>query len=107
MTCQPNDILCQSGDLFLPYGFRKRLETYLVGSETSLFYITFWTIIHFMSGVFVAYFGATYWTGFIIHTIWEIYQILVRNTPIHKLRARIDVITDTVAFMLGMFVYKG
>jgi hypothetical protein len=57
--------------------------------------------------VFVAYFGATYWTGFIIHTIWEIYQILVKNTPIHKLRARIDVITDTVAFMIGMFVYKG
>ena len=107
MGCKPDDIVCQSGDLFLPYWFRRRLETYIIGSDTSLFYVTFWTIIHFMSGVFVAFVGFSYLTGFWIHTAWEILQIVVRNTPIHKLRGRVDIITDTVFFMLGMYVHKG
>ena len=106
MPCEEDDIVCQSGDLFLPYSFRRKLEYYIIGSDTSLFYVTFWTIIHMLSGVFLAYFNVSYLNGFIIHTAWELLQIAVKNTPIYKLRGQIDVITDTVFFMLGMFLVK-
>ena len=106
MTCQPRDVLCQSGDLFLPPRFRMVLETYLIGDDSSLFYVTYWTLIHFMSGIFVAYLKASYLTGFLLHTLWEAYQILITNTPFHTLRGRVDILTDTAAFILGMIAYK-
>lgn len=106
MPCPKDDILCQSGDLFLPYWFRRKLEYYIVGSDTSIFYVTFWSIIHCISGIFVAYFNVSYWNGFLIHTVWEMYQILVKNTPFNTLRGKIDIITDTIFFMIGMILYK-
>jgi hypothetical protein len=82
------------------------LETYIVGDDTTLVYVTYWTILHFISGVLVAYFGASYTTGFWIHTAWELFQIAVRNTPVHTLRGRVDIVTDSVFFMLGMAAFK-
>lgn len=105
--CQPNDFLCKTGDLLLPKSVRRNLETYVIGSDRTLFYVTYWSIMHFVSGVLIVYFFDTsYWNGFLIHTVWEVYQILVRNTPFHTLRGKLDVVVDTALFMAGMVVAK-
>lgn len=105
-------ILFKSGDLFLPSPVRSFLEHYYIGSDTSLFYITNWTFIHFFTGVLLAYYfiqrmssSKTIWTVFWIHTAWEIWQIIGKNTPIQTLRGVIDVFVDTFSTMLGAFLY--
>ena len=107
----PN-ILFRSGDLFLPNNLVGMLNTYLVGDDTTLFYVNIWTILHFSSGILIGFLlvfyksASTYfWTGFLIHTAWEIWQIIVKNTPIQTLRGQIDILTDTFAFLIGMYLY--
>jgi hypothetical protein len=105
--CPRNDFLCKTGDLLLPKSLRRNLETYVVGNEKTSVYVTYWSVIHFVSGLLIVYFFDTsYWNGFLIHTVWEIYQILIRNTPIHTLRGKLDIVMDTTLFMLGMVVGK-
>lgn len=43
-----------------------------------------------------------YWTGFGIHSVWEIWQILVKNTPYWTARGVIDIGMDTALFMGGL-----
>jgi hypothetical protein len=103
-----------SGDLFLPVNFNKILKTYLIGSDDTLFYITVWSIIHLISGICTALFFIQYtkfsvkyglFTGFIIHSIWEAWQLLITNTP-KTLRGYMDMLIDTLLYMLGiMAVY--
>ena len=105
--CQPNDFLCKTGDLLLPKPVRRILETYIVGDDNTLLYVTYWSLVHVLSGFLLVYlFNLSYLNGFLIHTIAEIYQILVRNTPFHTLRGRVDIVTDTVLFMGGMVFSK-
>jgi hypothetical protein len=106
------DILFRSGDLFLPKQLRDILEYYYVGNDKSILYITNWTLIHFFSGVLVAWYLFekmnsinVYIYSFIIHTIWELWQILGKNTPIYTLRGQVDIVVDTLSYMLGVFVY--
>lgn len=106
------ELLFRSGDLFLPKALVEFLNTYLVGDDTSLFYINLWTILHFLSGILtgallVSYkLASSYFlTGFLIHTAWELWQIIGKNTPIWTTRGQIDVATDTSAFMLGMLIF--
>lgn len=98
-----------SGDLFLPTWLKDYLETYIIGSDTTLFYITIWSILHFISGTIVANYFIHYTTytlytstifAFVIHTIWELWQYITENTP-HNLRGYIDMTVDTVLYMLG------
>jgi hypothetical protein len=103
------DVLYLSGDVFLPKRMRTVLERYHVGNDRSLVYVTNWSILHFFTGFLVGIllmsFFPTYdyyWTGFWVHTIWEIWQILVSNTPWWTTRGQIDVVVDTLIFMLGM-----
>lgn len=105
------DILFLSGDLFLPKSVRTVLEHYYIGNDRSLVYITNWSLIHFLSGILVAWGLVTWypkttplWTGFLIHTMWEIWQLAVQNTP-WTLRGIIDVGMDTLLFMLGMAAF--
>lgn len=107
-------VLFKAGDLFLPTGLRKFLEYYHVGDNHSVFYISNWTVVHFLSGVFLAkYFvsqknytsNLILFYTFVIHTFWELFQIYGKNTPIHTLRGKVDVLVDTVAYMLGVIVY--
>lgn len=107
------DALFLSGDLFLPKSVRNFLERYHFGSDRSLMYITNWSLLHAVSGILVGYILIKYyptynyyWAGFWIHTIWEIWQILVKNTPYWTLRGRIDVIVDTLLYMGGMAFAK-
>lgn len=103
------DALYLSGDLFLPKRVREFLETYHVGNATSLVYITNWSLLHVLSGILTGYILIKYypkynyyWTGFWVHTIWEIWQVLVKNTPYWTPRGKIDIIVDTLVFLGGM-----
>ena len=107
-----NDILYRSGDVFLPLPIRKFLETYLIGNERSMFYITYWSWVHFGSGMLTAWILATrypgwdlYWTGFVIHGVWELWQVFIGMTPWRTLRGQVDVVVDTVMFMGGMVFF--
>lgn len=103
------DALYLSGDLFLPKYVRNVLEQYHLGNGRSLLYVTNWSLLHILSGLLTGYilwvYYPTYdyyWSGFWIHTFWEVWQILVKNTPYWTLRGKIDVVMDTVLFMGGM-----
>lgn len=107
------DALFLSGDLFLPKSVRTVLEHYWIGSDRSLLYVTNWSIIHLLSGILIGYILTThfpeesyYSVGFWIHTLWEVWQIVVKNTPYWTLRGKLDVVTDTVLFMGGMFFWR-
>ena len=108
-----NSILFHSGDLFLPKPVKEFLEQYWIGDDNSLFYVSCWTFIHFFTGVFTGYFLFHYKSdlryyvyGFFLHTLWELWQIFGKNTPYWTTRGRIDILTDTVAFMLGMILIR-
>jgi hypothetical protein len=106
-------ILFNSGDLFLPKSVKAFLEQYWIGDDTSLFYVTWWTFIHFVSGVLTGYLlfyfkstGTYYWSGFLIHSVWELWQMIGKNTAYWTMRGQIDIGVDTVAFMIGMAAFK-
>jgi hypothetical protein len=42
---------------------------------------------------------------FLLHCIWEMWQIYGENTKIWTLRGKVDTLTDTVLYMFGVFVY--
>lgn len=107
------DILYLSGDVFLPKKMRTVLERYHIGNDKSLVYVTNWSIMHFFTGFFTGILLLSfypeydyYWTGFWIHTLWEVWQILVSNTPWWTLRGQVDVVVDTVIFLAGMYLAK-
>lgn len=102
------------GDLLLPKEIKNFLEIYLIGSDKSIFYISLWSIIHLISGIFLGYYLIDYkkytfkeslYIGFIIHTIWEFWQYIITNTP-RNLRGFVDTIVDTFLFMVGIYIYK-
>jgi hypothetical protein len=107
------DALFLSGDLFLPKQIREVLERYYIGNDHTLFYITNWSLLHIVSGILVGYILIQYypkydyyWTGFWVHTFCEIWQVLVKNTPYWTLRGKIDILVDTLLFMIGMVITK-
>lgn len=106
------DVLFRSGDLFLPKQVRNFLEYYYIGNDKSILYITNWTIVHFLSGILVAWYLVekmntfnVYLYSFVLHTLWELWQIIGKNTPIYTLRGQIDVLVDTASYMIGVLIY--
>ena len=107
MQVEINSILYRSGDFFLNNATKKFLYTYIVGNNTSLIYINYWSILHFLSGVIV--FLGLYLLGIkkyyiialLIHTFWEFWQIAIGMTKV-DLRGIIDIMMDTMFFMTGV-----
>ncbi len=113
----PKDsLIYKSGDAFAPEKIRRFLSQYLIGSNTSLFYLNNWSIIHFLSGILCGlilynmnfsikeYYGL----GFLIHTLWETWQFVIGMSiyrGVNLPRQIIDTTVDTILFMTGMFVY--
>jgi hypothetical protein len=102
----------KSGDIFLPNEVRTILKYYWVGNDRSIFYITNWTLVHMLSGVLTAHTLSMwfpkvpfFWTGLLIHTLWELWQIAIGMTKFRTLRGQIDIVVDTMAFLIGMYVY--
>jgi hypothetical protein len=118
MTHQ-NSLLYRSGDAFAPEHIRKQLFEYIIGGPNTLFYLNYWSIIHMLSGILVAailhkIYGTAsgfnyYFAGFLIHTLWETWQMLIGMSiykGVHALRQWIDTGVDTLMFMSGMFIYS-
>ena len=71
------------------------------------------TFIHYFSGMLMGmiylYLGKKidfyyYYNLFIIHTIWELWQILIGMTKIWELNGIIDTTVDTIVYMIGAYV---
>jgi hypothetical protein len=96
-----------SGDLFLPSNIKKLLYTHIIGTNQTLLYVSYWSILHFLSGCLLGLIiyesPAYYWIGLIIHTLWELWQKFIGMT-IWNLRGGIDTIMDSLLFVLGMFI---
>jgi len=90
-----------SGDLFLPKEVRNILETYIIGNDTSLVYITLWSFMHSLSGVLFRFVNNSLQDYIVVHTIWELWQIYIGMTPIHTARGVIDIFVDTLMGIIG------
>jgi hypothetical protein len=111
-------LLYRSGDIFLTGKIKEFLDKVLIGTYDSGFYVSYWSLLHFLSGVLVAmilnYTNIStqnkYIYGFIIHTIWEFWQMFIGMTKTHKRiygkDGLIDTIVDTLFFMFGMFIHQ-
>lgn len=112
------NILYNSGDVFLPTKLNTFLRSYIIGNNTSIFYINYWSIIHFINGIIFGFFikkylldknntsitGNYFFKAFILHSTWELWQIFIENTDITSARGIIDTIMDTIFFMSGSLV---
>ncbi len=80
------------------------LERYWIGDDTSLVYVTNWTLVHFLSGVLTVWVfpSVSFWGAFWIHTACELWQIVVGNTPWRTARGQMDILVDTLFYMAGV-----
>jgi len=115
------EIIYSSGDVFLPQSLKNVLGTMLFKypnvKEDYVFYIQGWSIVHFVSGVLFGYFYLKlgwnitnyYYNAFVVHTLWEIWQIAIGMSKPLMLSGRnstVDIIVDTIMFMIGAYVSK-
>lgn len=117
MTITLEKLLYNSGDVFLPKSVRDLLASGLYFDKTRSFYLNGWTLLHFISGMLVGWIYLYlkkpiqyyYYKLFIIHTIWELWQMLIGMSKPWKLTGNsnlIDIIVDTISFMLGGYLLK-
>ena len=108
-------IIYNSGDIFLPESVRTILLTELIGSMKKTFYITVWSVIHFINGIIFGYLYLFFKYDIkryaiimlIIHTCWEFWQILIGMSKPYNLTGQnnlVDIIVDTLLFMLGAYI---
>lgn len=109
------DVIYRSGDVFLPKPIKTFLDTPLYESKNTSFYINVWTIVHVISGLIGGYIYLYweynkrnyYYNLFIIHSIWEAWQIFIGMSKPFSLTGHnnsIDIFVDTAAFMLGTYI---
>lgn len=109
-----NKFLYESGNFFISGRLKQFLDHYYIGDDNSIFYFSNWSIVHFLSGIIIGYIltqilditciKIIYIHGFIIHSIWELWQILVKNTKLN-IRGIVDISVDTICFMIGLYIY--
>jgi hypothetical protein len=111
------NIIYSSGDVFLPENIKTILATDIIGTTTKTFYVSGWSIVHLINGIIIGclylYFKGNIqfynFKLFIIHTIWELWQMLIGMSKPYKLTGRsnlIDTIIDTILFMSGAFIAR-
>lgn len=109
------EMIYNSGDFFLPKPIKKLLDKNLYETKNYSFYISGWTFVHYFSGmllgIYYLYLDKSvqfyYYNLFIIHTIWELWQILIGMSKPWKLTGPsnlIDTFVDTIVFMLGTYI---
>lgn len=109
-----NQIIYKSGDFLLPQSVKKVLDISLYKSSNYRFYVEVWHIVHFITGFILglAYISLGYGrnlkeyllTLFIIHAIWEYWQIFIGMSKPLRLSYHnnlFDIIFDTIVFMVG------
>ena len=117
MTFSWNKLIYNSGDVFLPEQVREILLKGIYFDNTKTLYINGWTFVHFISGILCGYLYLYlnkpienyYFKLFIIHTIWELWQMLIGMSKPWKLTGNsnlLDTIVDTLVFMFGGYIIK-
>jgi VanZ family protein len=111
------NIIYNSGDVFLPEKIKNILGTDLIGTSKKTFYVSGWSIVHFINGIIFGYLYLYFnydvrlytYKMFIIHTIWEFWQMLIGMSKPYELVGRsnlVDTIMDTIFFMLGTYIVR-
>lgn len=94
----------RSGDIWLPEQTVKFLHTYVVGDDSTLFYINYWHGMHFLSGVLFGLFfklQQPFLVYLLVHTLWELWQLSIGMTK-QNLRGYIDILVDTCMGLAGL-----
>lgn len=111
------NLIYNSGDVFLPKKIKTILGTDLIGSSTQTFYVSGWSLVHLMNGIIFGYLYL-YFKGdsrfyffklFVLHTLWELWQMLIGMAKPYKLTGRsnlVDTIMDTLFFMMGAYIIR-
>lgn len=110
-----NGLLYRSGDLFFGPEIRRFLETFIIGSYQTSIYITYWSVLHLISGVLTYIILTTYIpnnkypysVGLILHTLWELWQVYIGSSKPWFWKGHnglTDFLMDTLLFTLGMYV---
>ncbi len=104
----------RSGDLFATKPIRRFLETFLYGSYNDTVYVTYWSIMHMISGIVFAkivtlwkFTNQPYLVGFLVHTVWELWQVWIgmsKPTSFVGHNNIVDTILDTGFFMAGIWI---
>jgi hypothetical protein len=108
-------LLFRSGDAFMSKSIRKWLETFIIGDYSSCIYITYWSVVHLISGIltyvclqlYLPNIRYPYLVGLLIHTIWEMWQVFIGMsypTMVSGHNGMIDTLMDTILFMVGMLI---
>jgi len=117
------NILYDSGDFLLPSKLRNFLKQNIIGDSKNTFYISYWSIVHFLSGILFGYLinkyliinesnklvSNYYFKAFMLHTTWEFWQMFIEmSNPFSIIGPSniVDTIIDTMLFMLGASIYK-
>jgi hypothetical protein len=114
---QIKKIIYNSGDVFLPDNIKKILSYDIIGSHKKTFYISGWSIVHFINGIIFGYlylylhYDKKYYiiNLFILHTLWEFWQIIIGMSRPYSLSGRsnlIDTFLDSILFMSGALITK-
>jgi hypothetical protein len=110
-------IIYGSGDMFLPEKIKNKLNRDLIGDTNKTFYLSSWSIFHLIIGIISGYIYIYFnwdmrvytFKMFILHTIWELWQMLIGMSNPFKLTGRsnlVDTIMDTILFMLGAYIVR-
>jgi hypothetical protein len=110
-----DNFIYNSGDVFVPESVKNIFGIDLIGTSKKTIYISGWSIVHFISGILIGYIYLRFklnsklyfYKLFILHTIWELWQMLIGMAKPYKLTGRsnlIDSIIDTIFFMSGAYI---
>jgi hypothetical protein len=108
-------IIYSSGDVFLPEALKTILQKDIIGSSEKTFYISGWSIVHFINGILFGYLylyfkydiRSYFLSMFILHTLWELWQTIIGMAKPYKITGRsniVDTIMDTILFMCGTYI---
>ena len=112
-----HNMIYNSGDMFLPERLKYILSVDLIGNSKKTFYVSWWSIVHFINGMLFGYsylylnkdIKFYYYKLFILHSLWEMWQALIGMSKPYKLSGRsnlIDIVQDTIFFMVGAYIIR-
>jgi hypothetical protein len=115
MTVDWDKMIYNSGDFFFPRPLKEFLDKDFLTTHKRSFYINGWSFMHFFSGIVTGaiylYLGRPiefyYFKLLVIHTIWELWQMLIGMSKPWKLTGDsnlIDTFVDTIIFMMGTYI---
>lgn len=88
-------------DAFLPDPIRRILFVKVWHCDSA--YVNGWSFVHLLSGVLVGWLEVTFWQALLIHTAWELLQVLLGDNTL-SLASMVDTLMDLTFFMVGWFV---